>query len=80
MTTKGIDVSQLVTTDQFKLIKKQECNFAIVRAYRSIGEPDGNAAYTLRNAEEAKFDNIDVYMFPKPKSTKSATEQVQEMG
>ena len=78
--TKGIDVSQLVYSSDFKCLKDAGYDFVIVRAYESLGQPDSNANQTIANAKEAGFNSIDVYLFPCPKCAKSASEQVDEMG
>lgn len=77
--TKGIDVSTLVYSTGFKCLKDDGYDFVIVRGYESIGKPDSDAIHTIANAREAGFENIDVYMFPCPKCSKSASEQVREM-
>ncbi|XP_065895312.1 probable GH family 25 lysozyme 2 [Dysidea avara] len=77
--TKGIDVSQLVYPSDFKCLKEAGYDFVIVRAYQSLGHPDSNAIHTIANAREAGFQYIDVYLFPCPKCSKSASEQVSEM-
>ena len=77
--TKGIDVSTLVSSTGFKCLKAKGYNVLIVRGYRSLGKPDSNAIRTIVNARNAGFQYTDVYMFPCPKCSKSATEQVQEM-
>jgi len=78
--TQGIDVSQLVYPSDFKCLKEAGYDLVIVRAYQSLGHPDGNAIRTIANAREAGFQSIDVYLFPCPKCDKSASEQVDEMG
>ena len=78
--TKGIDVSTLVYPDTFKCLKEQGYEFLIVRGYRSLGSPDPDAIHTIANAFQAGFKYVDVYMFPCPKCSKSASEQVREMG
>ena len=78
--TKGIDVSTLVYSSDFKCLKEQGYDFLIVRGYRSTGEPDPDAIHTIANAREAGFEYIDVYMFPCPRCSKTASEQVEEMG
>jgi len=77
---KGIDVSTLVSSSRLKCLKEEGYNFLIVRAYRSIGKPDSNVVHTVANARQAGFKHIDVYMFPCPQCSKSASVQVQEMG
>ncbi len=78
--TKGVDVSSSVSTSHWSCLKSSGYDFMIVRAYRSIGSPDPNAADTLRNAQAAGFSYCDVYLFPCPKCSKSASNQVNEMG
>ena len=78
--TKGIDLSTLVYSNDFKCLKDDGYEFVIVRGYRSTGEPDPDAIHTIANARDAGFEYIDVYMFPCPKCGKSASEQVKEMG
>ena len=78
--TKGVDVSTLVYSNDFKCLKDDGYDFVIVRGYRSTGEPDPEAIHTIANARDAGFEYIDVYMFPCPKCGKSASEQVREMG
>ncbi len=44
------------------------------------GQPDSNAIHTIANAKVAGIRYIDVYMFPSPKCSKTASQQVKEMG
>ena len=78
--TLGIDVSTPVSKSDFTCLKNAGYDFLIVRAYRSLGSPDPNAPDTIRNAHEAGIKNVDVYIFPCPKCSKSASDQVKEMG
>jgi len=78
--TKGIDVSTSVSTSAFQCLIDNGYDFLIVRAYRSVGKPDSNAVHTIESAIQAGFRYIDVYMFPCPQCSKSASVQVQEMG
>ena len=78
--TKGIDVSSLAYSSDFKCLKDDGYDFLIVRGYLSIGKPDSNAIHTIANAREGGFEYIDVYMFPCPRCAKSASDQVREMG
>ena len=79
-TTKGIDVSSPVAKSAFSCLKGEGYDFLIVRGYRSTGEPDPAAASTIANAKAAGIENIDVYMFPCPKCSKTIKDQVDEMG
>ena len=78
--TLGVDLSTLTTSTAFKCLKNSGYEFVIVRGYQSYGQPDPNAIHTIANAREAGFKYIDVYMFPCPKCSKSASQQVEEMG
>ena len=77
--TKGVDLSTSASKGAFTCLKEEGYEFVIVRAYRSLGEPDPSAAINLANAKAAGIENADVYMFPCPKCSKSAKEQVDEM-
>ena len=78
--TLGLDLSTSTSKTAFSCLKSQGYEFVIVRAYRSSGSPDSAASSTIYNAKAAGFNNIDVYMFPCPKCSKSAKDQVSEMG
>ncbi len=78
--TLGIDLSTSTSQTAFSCLKNQGYDFLIVRAYQSVGEPDRSASSTITNAKAAGFNNVDVYMFPCPKCSKSARDQVSEMG
>ena len=45
----------------------------------ATGAPDDNAIHTIFNARAAGIANVDVYMFPSPTCSKSASEQVDDM-
>lgn len=45
-----------------------------------IGEPDYNAVHTVANAHAAGIQYVDIYLFPSPTCSKSASDQVKEMG
>lgn len=78
--TLGLDLSTSTSSSAFSCLKNAGYSFVIVRAYQSFGEPDRAASATIANAKAAGFDYIDVYMFPCPKCSKSARDQVTEMG
>ena len=78
--TEGIDVSTLVYPKDFECLKNDGYDFLIVRGYRSLGSPDPDAIHTIANARQAGFKYIDVYMFPCPRCSKSASTQVDDMG
>ena len=79
--TLGVDMSTSTSKTAFLCLKNNiGYEFVIVRAYQSDGEPDRAASVTISNAEAAGFRHVDVYMFPCPRCSKSAREQVDEMG
>ena len=78
--TKGVDLSTSTSSTAFICLKEDGYEFVIVRAYLSYGKPDSSAVSTIGNAHAAGFNLVDVYMFPCPKCSKSAKEQVLEMG
>ena len=78
--TLGLDLSTSTSYSAFTCLKGQGYDFVIVRAYLSYGEPDRAASATIANARAAGFQYVDVYMFPCPRCSKSAREQVSEMG
>ncbi|KAA0146913.1 hypothetical protein FNF31_01412 [Cafeteria roenbergensis] len=72
--TYGMDVSALVTADQYKCLKGKGIDFSIVRAWRSYGGFDSNARASVSNAWAGGMKNVDVYLFPC--TSKSASDQV----
>ena len=46
----------------------------------STGHVDSNAPQTIANARAAGIEYVDVYLFPCPRCSKSASAQVEEMG
>jgi len=61
---RGVDVSSTVSVDQWKCIKRDGWFFAIIRIYRKVGDIDGNAADTIKNARTGGFSNVDGYIWP----------------
>jgi len=68
-------VSIAVSQTQFTCLKNSGYSLAVVRAYRSNGSPDTNAPATLKAAKAAGL-TTDVYMFPCPRCTTTAAQQV----
>ena len=71
---KGIDIAE---PSDFKCFASQGYSWAIIRAYRSIGALDTNAAKSIQAAKAAGISKVDVYMFPCSHG-KSAQAQVDE--
>lgn len=59
----GIDLYAATTASTFTCLKNSGYSFAIIRAFRSSGILDTNAASNLQNAKAAGF-LTDIYMFP----------------
>lgn len=77
--TRGVDVSDYVSSSHLSCLKQNGYQFVIVRAYQSLCRVDPYAVRTLANAKAMGL-LADVYMFPSPRCSKSASTQVKEMG
>eukprot|EP00048_Salpingoeca_helianthica_P014577 m.222402 g.222402 ORF g.222402 m.222402 type:complete len:237 (-) comp16021_c0_seq1:138-848(-) len=64
--TKGVDLSQATSQDSFSCLHSNGYNFAIVRCYESVGQPDPNCAQSVINAWNGGMAHVDIYMFPDP--------------
>lgn len=62
--TLGVDVSTLISAENFECLKQKGYQHAIIRAYRSVGVVDRNSVATVSNAWAAGFASVDVYLFP----------------
>ena len=67
----GVDVAAPVNESEWKCLMDLKPNgdegpvsFAIVRAFRSLGIIDANAAATIKAARAAGLTNVDAYLFP----------------
>ncbi len=61
----GVDLSIATTADDWScLVKDHNVSYAIIRAYRSLGQIDTNSAPTLKLAAAAGVTNLGAYMFP----------------
>lgn len=78
LTSLGIDLSTLTSTDSFKCFLSNSHNFVNVRSWHSYGGFDVNAPKTISNAHTAGFSeaNIGVYMFPCFSAQKPAANQI----
>jgi hypothetical protein len=76
LAVNGIDIANAMSATTFTCLKNQGNTYAIVRAFRSNGALDTNAASNLQNARTAGL-TTDVYMFPC--RGKNATAQVNEL-
>lgn len=71
----AMDVSVPVSVADLQCMLKNGTTRFITRAWRSKGVPDDNAIQNIKNAREAGFKLIDVYMFPCPGCVASIAEQ-----
>jgi len=62
--TYGVDVSYGVSESDFRCLKGQGIEFAIVRGYQSFGRADPAAPGTLSAARAAGMEGVDIYVFP----------------
>jgi len=73
-----IDVSELVTVDQWIQLKDYTMWGPVVRLYRSNGKVDENASISLQNLYDAKVAYFfEGYIYPCPKCKITAEEQVR---
>ncbi|EAL69983.1 glycoside hydrolase family 25 protein [Dictyostelium discoideum AX4] len=62
----GVDISSASTIESFTCLKSAGYDFAIIRAYESLGQVDPNGPHSVYNARDAGIEYVDVYMFPCP--------------
>ena len=67
-------MSSHVSPDQWKCLKRDGIEFAIIRAWSSFGAFDPNGRTTAANAWDGGMRDVDVYLFPC--AGKSAADQV----
>jgi len=60
----GVDLSQECLIDGFKCLSGKGFTHAIIRAWRSDGEPDPVGPHTIYNAWDGNMTKVDVYIFP----------------
>ena len=61
----GVDLSVATTEDTWQcLMKDHAVDYAIIRAYRNVGQVDANCANTLINANKAGVKDLGAYIFP----------------
>eukprot|EP01091_Cochliopodium_minus_P000511 TRINITY_DN10467_c0_g1_i1.p1 TRINITY_DN10467_c0_g1~~TRINITY_DN10467_c0_g1_i1.p1 ORF type:complete len:232 (+),score=52.02 TRINITY_DN10467_c0_g1_i1:36-698(+) len=78
-TVYGVDVSTYVTQTGFSCLVSKNLTFTIVRGYESVGQVDSNVVPTVANAWAGGMSHVDVYMFPCPTCSESATNQFQDL-
>jgi hypothetical protein len=75
----GFDISDPLTSSAASCFLNSGMSFIVVRGYRSSGVVDTNVCNSLTTAYSAGFKVRDVYMFPCPTCSKSATTQMSEL-
>jgi hypothetical protein len=63
LAANGIDIANPISASAFTCLRNQGNTYAIVRAFRSTGALDPNAASNLQSARSAGL-TTDVYLFP----------------
>ena len=65
MAYTGVDLSVATTLADWQcLMSDHNVTYAIIRAYRSVGQVDSNCGNTIHSAAEAGVKDLGVYMFP----------------
>ncbi|KAM9966855.1 hypothetical protein ACTFIR_007090 [Dictyostelium discoideum] len=60
----GVDISSGSSVPDFTCLKSAGYEFAIIRGWESIGQPDANGPHSVYNARDAGFEYVDIYLFP----------------
>lgn len=76
--THGLDMSTAASQDATDCMKSSY-SFVVPRGYHSSGSVDTNVCTTLKHAKSSGIAGRDVYMFPCPTCSKSASTQVKEL-
>lgn len=76
----GVDVSASVSSSSWSCLKSSGFgSFAIPRGYQSVGKVDPNVCTNLNNAKSAGIPYRDVYLFPCPTCSSSASSQLSSL-
>lgn len=75
----GLDLYPATSVSTFQCMINAGFTFVIPRGYRSNGQVDSNVCTNLNNAKTAGMTKRDVYIFPCPKCSKTATTQMTEL-
>ena len=75
----GVDVSQPITSTVASCLASAGIKFIIPRGYKSTGSVDTNVCTTLKYAYSAGIATRDVYMFPCPTCSASASSQLSTL-
>jgi len=75
----GVDVSTSVSSTHASCFASSSITYIIPRGYRSVGSVDTNVCTTLKNAKSAGISVRDVYLFPCPTCSASASSQMSQL-
>jgi len=75
----GVDVSTTITTSAASCFKSSGISYVVPRGYKSTGAVDTQVCSSLKNAQSAGIATRDVYLFPCPTCSKSASSQMSEL-
>ena len=70
----GFDISTLLTSSTASCLLSSGYTYGVVRGYKSSGSVDSNVCGSLK--QMGNFKRADVYLFPDPTSSKSASTQM----
>ena len=70
----GFDISTLLTSSAASCLLSSGYTYGVVRGYKSSGSVDSNVCGSLK--QMGNFKRADVYLFPDPTSSKSASTQM----
>lgn len=77
--SRGFDLDGPVSGETLSCLAKEGRSFGIFRAWHSYGAYDTSACTNIASAHSASIKSVGVYMFPCPKCSTSASEQVAKM-
>ena len=77
--TFGVDISQALSSSTASCFAQNSVSYVVARGYRSSGSVDPNMCASLTSAKAAGISGRHAYMFPDPKSSKSAATQMSEL-
>jgi hypothetical protein len=75
----GFDISTTLSSSSASCLRSSGMSFTIPRGYMSVGKVDSAVCTSLISAANAGITTRDVYLFPCPTCSKSATTQMGEL-
>ena len=77
--TYGVDISTTVSSSSASCFVSSSVSYIVPRGYTSLGSVDSAVCTSLNNAHNAGIKTRDVYIFPCPTCSKSASTQMSEL-